>query len=200
MSSPVSVPQGADGSIYLGTVGNTVYSSIGSIIAGKAGIGKQEGGAYHSIVMGDAYVSQSGTTNNLLIKDSIILTESNFRASESISVHSPKIRGSLILNSQDQLDLGRADYNAQEYSGCIIVGPGHKISTTIGKYGVNVIGAYGTITNPASPAKLTVGCGSSTSARANCFETGKNSTDGCYITVGSTKLTEAQLQALLATL
>ena len=40
---------------------------------------------------------------------------------------------------------------------------------------------------------LVVGSGSSDTARENCFTAGKNSTDGKYITIGNTKLTEQAL-------
>lgn len=47
--------------------------------------------------------------------------------------------------------------------------------------------------------QVVVGCGTAWNARANCFATGNDGTND-YIYIGDTKLTEAQLQALLATL
>jgi hypothetical protein len=64
---------------------------------------------------------------------------------------------------------------------------------------VAIVGEWNTPTD-AVYNKFVVGAGSSDSSRANCFATGKDSNNEYYIMVGSTKITEAQLQALLATL
>ena len=64
---------------------------------------------------------------------------------------------------------------------------------------VFICGQYNEETNYDSNDRLIVGCGTSTSVRANCFTTGNDGTND-YIKIGDTKLTEANLIALLATL
>ena len=66
-------------------------------------------------------------------------------------------------------------------------------------YGLTMVGRWGT-TSDAQKDRFIVGTGTSSSARANCFVAGNDSTNGDYIKVGDTMLTEAQLTALLATL
>ena len=63
-----------------------------------------------------------------------------------------------------------------------------------------VVGNYATISSTNINDILVVGAGTTTSARANCFAAGNDSTNGDYIKIGDTMITEAQLQALLATL
>jgi len=65
---------------------------------------------------------------------------------------------------------------------------------------VILVGRYGqySFTNNKTDTFI-VGAGTSTSARANCFAAGNDGTDD-YIKIGDTKITETQLQALLATL
>lgn len=65
-----------------------------------------------------------------------------------------------------------------------------------------ICGKYNDDTAASKEAYFIVGGGTSgtTGNRANCFAAGNNSTDGNYIYIGDTKLTETQLQALLATL
>ena len=71
----------------------------------------------------------------------------------------------------------------------------------LGYAGKAVFGKYNSpFTGASDSDMLIVGAGDSTSNRLNCFATGNNSTDGNYIKIGTTKLTEAQLTALLATL
>ena len=62
-----------------------------------------------------------------------------------------------------------------------------------------VVGRYGTYSSTNKTDSLVVGAGAS-GALANCFATGKDASDNMYIKIGSTTLTETQLQALLATL
>lgn len=61
-----------------------------------------------------------------------------------------------------------------------------------------VVGKYGSITSTNITDIFAVGAGAS-GALANCFAAGNDGTND-YIKVGDTKLTEAQLQALIATL
>lgn len=58
--------------------------------------------------------------------------------------------------------------------------------------------AIGKYNEENSEALFIVGAGTSDSARANAFTTGKNSNKEYYITVGSTTLTEKQLQKILS--
>jgi len=85
----------------------------------------------------------------------------------------------------------------------IVVGKGLMAKSSYSSRGsVAIFGNYNKDedVNSALDDVLIVGVGTSSSARANCFSTGTNSTDGDYIKIGDTKITEAQLQALLATL
>lgn len=85
-----------------------------------------------------------------------------------------------------------------------IFGGGHEItygSEDFRNKGLFMAGYYGIYNNATDAGdKFIIGAGTSTSARANCFVAGTNSTDGDYIKIGDTKLTEAKLQALLALL
>jgi hypothetical protein len=63
-------------------------------------------------------------------------------------------------------------------------------------WGLCILGNYNK--DEETDSTLIVGCGTGGSARANCFEAGYNATDGKYIIIGDTKLTETQLIALLA--
>lgn len=85
-----------------------------------------------------------------------------------------------------------------------IFGGGHEITSGSEDFrnkGLFMAGYYGIYNNTTDAGdKFIIGAGTSTSARANCFVAGTNSTDGDYIKIGDTKLTEAQLQALLAAL
>lgn len=64
--------------------------------------------------------------------------------------------------------------------------------------GTAILGRYNKSSENRSTDALIVGCGTSSSYNT-CFSTGNDGTND-YIYIGSTKLTEAQLQALLATL
>ena len=58
---------------------------------------------------------------------------------------------------------------------------------------------YGTL-NVDEGDIFAIGCGADQNNRTNCITAGTNTTDGDYIKIGDTKITETQLQALLATL
>lgn len=107
-------------------------------------------------------------------------------------------------------------------SSCAFLGTGHGISPTnnsvfnkifIGKYlywyggnhttqeyqdGIVICGQFNADT--ANHSTLVVGAGTSNTDRKNCFETGIDTNSEKFIMIGTTKITEAQLQALLATL
>ena len=88
----------------------------------------------------------------------------------------------------------------------IIVGDGLNCSTSINDQTFSnraIFGQYndtsGLSTTNGQGDILMVGAGTSNSARANCFAAGNDGTDD-YIKVGDTKLTETQLQSLIALL
>lgn len=77
----------------------------------------------------------------------------------------------------------------------------HLLTTSYGReLGVLILGKYNkdNVTDTDTNA-LVVGAGTSKDDRSNCFATGNDGTND-YIYIGDTKLTETQLQALLATL
>lgn len=85
-----------------------------------------------------------------------------------------------------------------------LLGMGLYISTanhgTINQKAMTILGQYNNDTSTDNDNHhLLVGCGTATSARANCFAAGNDGTND-YIYIGDTKLTEAQLISLLATL
>lgn len=104
----------------------------------------------------------------------------------------------------------------------IVMGIGHFLAQTVSSWSLSsdiVVGTglaliasnttdgsnkaiFGTFNAANADTKdiLIVGCGSNNNTRANCFVAGNDSTNGDYIKVGDTMLTETQLQALLATL
>lgn len=76
----------------------------------------------------------------------------------------------------------------------IVCGPGISAPSRSAQ---SIIGQYNDIDiNTKDTDRLIIGCGASNMARENCFTTGKDNT-GAYITIGSTKLTETELQNLL---
>jgi len=82
--------------------------------------------------------------------------------------------------------------------GDVILGTKHGSIDLKGKHkGYTVLGRAADTSDTND--KLVVGCGTATNNLQNCFATGNDGTDD-YIKVGETKLTETQLQALLATL
>lgn len=93
----------------------------------------------------------------------------------------------------------------QYLTGAVVAGTGNVINIGAGEWSswqngaIAVFGKFGEL-NGASGDLLTVGAGASASSLANCFTAGNNTTDGDYIKIGDTKLTETQLAALLATL
>jgi len=81
-----------------------------------------------------------------------------------------------------------------------MLGIGNSASNVYGddSYGLTMVGRWG-ITSDAQKDKFVVGAGTK-NARANCFVAGNDTTNGDYIKIGDTMITETQLQALLATL
>lgn len=148
-------------------------------------------------------------------KNNIIIGEGNV-------LNTPYLYNNLIIGNDMSFTWNGFSNTGNQYDNNVVLatynGAEPKVSLTksvssisnivsIGKYHfisyngnpITVLGQAATADTTAGD-KLAVGCGTSTSDRANCFVAGNNSTDGDYIKVGDTKLTEAQLQALLATL
>ncbi len=95
------------------------------------------------------------------------------------------------------------DYTSQA-RGCVALGYGTRLdvrdTSNNNNYGKMIVGSYNNTTIDPSE-KFIVGAGTGSSARRNCFSTGYDATaTQNYIKIGDTKITEAQLQALLATL
>lgn len=188
---------------FRSTANSGIFSGQNSIIASTVNNSLTTSGgaaASNSLVFGSAgYINSFGITY-----DYCYANGGNFTISGTGSGgRALKFRYSIL--SGDYFDFGYPNYYNFQTRYCLFVGVGHDLSTQFtsgdaNREGLVVLGKYGTISNKTAPAMLTIGCGTSTSARANCFEAGNNSTDGSYITIGTTKLTETQLQALLATL
>lgn len=104
---------------------------------------------------------------------------------------------SIGANDNNEITMGAHDMQPK---GLVLLGQGNKINygATSAGNGCVILGRYGEAN--AQEERLVVGVGTDSSNRANCFVAGNNSTDGDYIKIGDTKITEAQLQALLATL
>lgn len=93
-------------------------------------------------------------------------------------------------------------YNMSHSYDISILGYGHLFKQN--SWGINckmLVGRCGKYDESSNPTDtFMVGAGASTSARANCFATGKDASDNMYIKIGSTTLTETQLQSLIALL
>lgn len=188
---------------FRSTNNSGIFSGQNSIIASTPNNSLTTSGgaaASNSLVFGSAgYINSLGITY-----DYCYANGGNFTISgNGTGGRALKFRYSIL--SGDYFDFGYPNYSNYQTRYCLFVGVGHDLSTQFtsgdaNREGLVVLGKYGTISNKTAPAMLTIGCGTSTSARANCFEAGNNSTDGNYITIGTTKLTETQLQALLATI
>ena len=87
------------------------------------------------------------------------------------------------------------------FQGCLIAGNSQLLDIKSSNYlSFSMLGAVGIYDSAANASdRLIVGSGDQ-STRHNCFTTGYDSTNGNYIKIGSTMLTETQLQSLLATL
>ena len=158
----------------------------------------------------------NGYANDLNLQGGIILggrsdsTIAQYYSSQGINVNSS------IINIHHYTV--KADYAAGDLYNSLMLGESHELAyrtaccigvgngltfTTANNQQVKEKAIFGKFNSPTDLPNgdvLQVGVGTSTSARANCFTTGTNATDGDYIKIGDTKLTETQLQALLATL
>ncbi len=184
-------------SIYFGDALNNssgyVYSSSNSLIGTQVGTSHNYGYNVHSILMGAV-----GRINSGLSSQYSFLNGYQFSYSGSPS-YPITFKGCIITSASTYHDLGSITNTNYIHTGCLIVGDGHLLAGTNHREYINIIGRYGKIIDSTRPAIFTVGCGASTSSRANCFSTGNDGTDD-YIYIGDTKLTETQLQALIALL
>lgn len=185
----LSMPHGQNSIIMMNGEGSTnyVYQGINSILGLR--------------ITGS---SSSSSISRLRFGDSIIMGASGFGFNDGSSnlftvPDSYNIARALIMTSDLTFNVGTT-YSANSTSDIALLGRGHLFQPGASyiKYKY-LIGSYGTYTSSNSTDTFMVGTGTSTSARANCFATGNDGTDD-YIKIGDTKITEAQLQALLATL
>lgn len=108
-----------------------------------------------------------------------------------------------ILHS-GKLTLKTANTGAYNIYGYCIAGLNNKITltgnNTIPPEGICVLGKWGTYDQDVNGTdQFMIGVGTADNARSNSFATGNDGTND-YIKVGDTKLTEADLIALLATI
>ena len=163
----------------------------------------------------------TGYTN---FKNSILIgSNASYSRTYNGNIANSIIIGNLLTNKADGTE-NSTSQQISEYSNCIIAGTGNSIGTythnytnkfLLGRglyihqdnYSGNVadaapkliVGDYNSNTGADKHSYLIVGAGTSASARANCFAAGNDGTND-YIYIGDTKITEAQLQALLALL
>ena len=161
-----------------------------------------------SLILGDgnswlvsnmtATSSNVGTVNGILTlgtNPNINITNGGYQQIRN-SIFMCGLQSQSDLKSQIQISNSST---ASIIEGVSMFGVGHNLTYTTrdASQGVTICGRFGN--GDASTERFIVGAGTSASARANCFVAGNDGTDD-YIKVGDTKLTEAQLQALLATL
>ena len=191
------------------TINNKIPSAEGTIFLGLGRSGNLANISSETIIKtedsirsGDVLVTGTGYGNVNIFKNSII-----FDSSSHFNIKNPGMQNNIFSFGYENTYEGTASSSNYSSNNAIILGVGNIISN---KYhnpnfgaqgGATVVGRYGFITSDNNSDMFAVGAGTSTSDRANCFTTGKDrSTNDYYITIGSTKITESQLQALLATL
>lgn len=169
-----------------------------NVIVGKSLFSNGEGSLQYNILAADSFPNIYAR----VIQGNIIVGQQGFGWNTNGYTYN-------YTNGQfcDNIFLGAALYNENStiyltsttsvVNHVTSIGPGHDIYYA--GNAITAIGQYGSIHGENGDC-LAVGVGTSSSAKANCFVAGNNSTDGDYIKVGDTKLTETQLQALLATL
>lgn len=132
------------------------------------------------------YIGHSYLQNSLIVSNGF--TGLNLMGTEQL----------IILGDQNEY-IGNATWPYASTGACVL-GYGNLMTHDKKDYNLGKIlmGKCGSL-NTTSTDILAVGAGQSTSSRANCFATGNDGTED-YIKVGETKITESQLQALLALL
>ena len=141
---------------------------------------------------------ENGNTLSSLSNDPLSVTNSLLIANAGLTApFNSQIKDSIIMGNNHVLP-------ENQVQGCLAAGLGlslnnsngfMRFTTVLGKYNTGT----GLATNMGNGDYLQVGVGTANNARANCFTTGYDGTDD-YIKIGDTKITETQLQALLATL
>lgn len=115
---------------------------------------------------------------------------------KSTNNYGPYLNNSIIIGSNHIIDLG-AEYKLYGATGTV---PGNgDQSYTVDDKGIALFGRYAKYDYNSNPYDILL-VGSGTSSSKNCFAAGDDPNNGCYLKIGSTILTETQLQALLATL
>lgn len=206
---------GSSGSTYSSGLGNLECSLIlglnrdnsiqtpsgnymGSIIAGYAPK-IQQGSTNYSLILANAttYLKYQGR-----IQSSIVLIDSDANFSALINSNTNydvyNVRGCILAGYSNTLTQSSTSSNYSLY-GCNLLGYKNSFTVSATAEGITLLGSYGTYSSSNSTDKLVVGAGAS-GALANCFAAGNDSTNGDYIKIGDTMITETQLQALLATL
>lgn len=144
--------------------------------------------------------SNTGTLQRFIFQDSILMSNENTYNTFSIS-NGGGIKRLFYLGDYITFQ-DSSPYSLAHSYDISILGYGHLFKCS--SNGINckmIVGRCGTFDEASNNTDaFMVGAGASTSARANCFATGKDASDNMYIKIGSTTLTETQLQALLATL
>ena len=147
-----------------------------------------------SILLENNQQASNINSNGLVVTNSLLIANDALSAPNGSSISNSIIVGTQAVLPEDTVQ------------GCIGVGLGIsfknssngfiRFKAAVGKYN----DASGFASNMNNNGDFfQVGVGTANNARANCFTTGNDGTDD-YIKVGDTKLTEAQLQALIALL
>jgi len=171
----------------------------------------------NSLILSSGAIQSNNTSNKPVLINDIIscngLSIANSTLAYSlisgttITIGATAGQGSLyyanVLGQNNKVDSGVRDWYNKTLIGknLELTGSGTSTATNYGNKPTIVLGYSNaqTSTDKANDI-LIVGCGGSTIyARANCFTTGNDGTND-YIYIGDTKLTESQLQALLALL
>ena len=149
---------------------------------------------YTSIAMGSG-TSTNGTLTNSIVLGDYVKYPRNVNNSIVIQpdngLKTSSINRSIVCGS----DITQEN-TYEGFNDSIIVGNYLKVSRN--QSGLAIFGQYSDDSS-SNTDRLMVGAGTSTSARANCFSTGNDGTED-YIKIGDTKITETQLQQLLALL
>ena len=198
---------------YSFTNSNTINRTI---VLGYLGISSDNtyrlSSSEHSLLLGYGGCLRGEFSNNIIALNTLpsvpgsnatnSLKMTYFNAPKyTIDCNSFNGNGNIIACGGNFLIFEGGGLNAyMQVSNSLIVG-NHKIKGTPANKAKAIVGEYGIWDSSNNSTDIfMVGAGTSTSARANCFAAGNDSTNGDYIKVGDTMLTETQLQALLATL
>ena len=159
----------------------TTTNSLASTISSSAPFS-----AYNSLCLGSVYLP-SNSTYGISVYNSIVTKGINWsgtgKSVEILGCLFGGCQGGTYSNPATTITLTA---NKRLY-GNLIWGNSHAITDP--QNGFSIVGSFG---SSNSTDMFTVGCGTSASARANCFATGNDGTND-YIYIGDTKLTETEL-------